>query len=146
MPMTSHELVRAFTERPGYTSAVGTRVRAAESGTVELALERRDDLLQFSGLFHGGVIVGLADHAAGGAVTTLLPPGRTAVTVDLHASFLAPAAGQSLVARAVAVRVGATLSVATVEVSSVDATAEHLCALCTVTLRTVDVPDGAAPE
>lgn len=134
------DLVTAFTARPGYTSAIGTRVIAVEPGSVELAVDRREDLLQFSGFFHGGVVVGLADHAAGGAVTTLLPSGRTAVTVDLHTSFVAPADGQVLVARARAVRVGATLSVASVEVTSAnrsDSEDGRLCALCTVTLRTV---------
>lgn len=59
----------------------------AEPGEVHMELEHRQDLLQFSGFFHGGVISGLADHAAGGAVTTALSPGKIAVTIDLHVIF-----------------------------------------------------------
>ena len=59
------DLVRDVTARPGYTSAVGTRVLFAEPGEVHMELARRQDLLQFNGFFHGGVISGLADHAVG---------------------------------------------------------------------------------
>ena len=83
------ELVERVTYAPGYTKAVGTRVESAEAGYVVMSLARTDNLLQANGFFHGGVIAGLADHAAGGAVTTAMPPGRFAVTVNLQVSFLA---------------------------------------------------------
>src|SRR5688572_13337191 len=89
-------LVERVTSRPGYTSAVGTQVALAERGSVHLRLARRTDLLQFNGHFHGGVIAGLADHAAGAAVTTALPPGRIAVTVDLNVNYLSPASGEAV--------------------------------------------------
>jgi hypothetical protein len=92
--MTDEEalrLVQKVTALPGFTRGIGTRVVAARPGYVTMALERRPDLLQPQGHFHGGVISALADHAAGGAVTTAFPAGRFAVTVDLHVNFLAPA-------------------------------------------------------
>jgi uncharacterized protein (TIGR00369 family) len=92
------ELVERVTYAPGYTSAVGTRVESAEPGYVVMSLAKTDNLLQANGFFHGGVIAGLADHAGGGAVTTAMPPGRFAVTVNLQVSFLAPANGGSLIA------------------------------------------------
>ena len=82
------ELVERVTYAPGYTSAVGT-VERAEPGYVVMSLAKADNLLQANGFFHGGVIAGLADHAGGGAVTTAMPPGRFAVTVNLQVSFLA---------------------------------------------------------
>jgi uncharacterized protein (TIGR00369 family) len=130
------------TSRPGYTSSLGTRVLLAEPGRVHLAVDRRADLLQFSGFFHGGVIAGLADHAAGGAVTTVLPAGRIGVTVDLHASFLAPADGESIVAKAEAIQVGGTIGVAHVRVTTVRNGEETDCAFCVVTLRSVDLPSA----
>lgn len=142
MPESSkaRQLVEAVTARSGYTSAVGTKVAFAEPGCVHLVLQKRPELLQFNGFFHGGVISGLADHAAGGAVTTALPAGRIAVTVDLHVNFLAPADGESIIARAKAVQVGGTICVAAVEVASQTGGEERLCALATVTLRAVDLP------
>jgi uncharacterized protein (TIGR00369 family) len=139
-PASIRLLVETVTALPGYTSSVGTRVVAAEPGRVHLLVDRRSDLLQFNGFFHGGVIAGLADHAAGGAVTTLLPVGRIAVTVDLSVNFLAPADGDSIVARAEAVQVGTTICVARVDVVTVDDRGERSCAICVATLRSVPMP------
>src|SRR4029077_10492593 len=75
----------------GFSGAAGFRVAALEPGYAELALSRRDDLLQFFGHFHGGVITALADQAAGMAVTSSLPKGRIGVTVELKINFLEPA-------------------------------------------------------
>jgi uncharacterized protein (TIGR00369 family) len=104
------ELVERVTYAPGYTKAVGTRVESAEPGFVVMSLAKTDNLLQANGFFHGGVIAGLADHAAGGAVTAAMPPGRFAVTVNLQVSFLAPAKGGSLIARARALQDAARLA------------------------------------
>lgn len=138
--MSPIELVEMVTSRPGYTHSVGTKVLIAEPGQVCLALDRRPDLLQFNGYFHGGVIAGLADHAAGGAVTTALPDGQIAITIDMHVNFLSPADGPSILARAKAVQVGKTVSVAKVDITTERENGEQLCALCTVTLRTVPLP------
>ena len=137
------ELVRRVTARPGYTSAVGTTVLLAEPGRVHMELKRRPDLLQFSGFFHGGVISGLADHAAGGAVATALPAGKTALTIDLHMNFLAPADGESITAKAVAMQIGGTVCTASVEVFTRNGSGEHMCSFAVVTLRVVDMPSKA---
>ena len=142
-PMTPEEirnLVERVTNAPGYTRTVGTRVVHAEAGHVVMSLVRNDNLLQANGFFHGGVIAGLADHAGGGAVTTAMPAGRFAVTVNLNVSFLAPAKGQSLVARARAIQVGSTIGVSHVDVASVAGGVETPCAVAIVTLRGVDFP------
>jgi uncharacterized protein (TIGR00369 family) len=142
-PMTAEEirnLVEHVTHAPGYTKTVGTRVESAEAGHVVMSLARNDNLLQANGYFHGGVIAGLADHAGGGAVTTAMPAGRFAVTVNLNVSFLAPAKGQSLIARARAIQVGGTIGVAHVDVVSVAEGEETQCAVAIVTLRGVDFP------
>jgi uncharacterized protein (TIGR00369 family) len=137
---SARQLVEMVTSRPGCTRSLGTRVLLAEPGRVHLALDRRADLLQFSGFFHGGVIAGLADHAAGAAVTTMLPAGRIGVTAGLHASFLAPADGESIVAKAEAIQAGGTIGVATVRVTTIRNGQERDCAFCVVTLRAVDLP------
>jgi uncharacterized protein (TIGR00369 family) len=139
-PSSIRSLVETVTALPGYTSSVGTRVLVAEPGRAQLVVLQRPDLVQFNGYFHGGVIAGLADHAAGGAVTTLLPEGRIAITVDLSVNFLAPADGDSIVARAEAVQVGTTICVARVDVVTVDDRGERPCAICVVTLRSVPMP------
>jgi uncharacterized protein (TIGR00369 family) len=138
--MNAEQLVRKVTELTGFTRFAGVEVLSAEAGQVHLALERKAELLQFNGFFHGGVVSGLADHAAGAAATTALPAGKIAVTVDLHVNFLAPANGPGLVAKARTLQVGSTICVVTVEVEVATPSGQQLCAVATATLRVVDMP------
>ena len=124
----------------GFSAAAGFRVVAVEPGHAEVALARRDDLVQFFGHFHGGVITALADHAAGIAVTTGLPRGRIGVTVEIKINFLAPADGSELIARAQTLKMSGSIGVATIEVFTRDETSERLCAFGTATMRALDLP------
>jgi uncharacterized protein (TIGR00369 family) len=132
-------LAEAITAK-GFTRSAGFRVTAVEPGCAEVALSRREDLLQFMGHFHGGVITALADQAAGIAVTSSLPKGRIGVTVEIKVNFLAPADGSELVARAKTLKMSGSLGVATVEVFTRDETSERLCAFATATMRALDLP------
>ena len=138
--MNPEQLVRKVTALTGFTHSAGVEVLEAEAGRVSLSLAKKPELLQFNGFFHGGVVSGLADHAAGAAATTALPTGKIAITVDLHVNFLAPASGHTLVARARTLQVGATICVVTVEVETEASAGHQLCAVATVTLRVVDMP------
>lgn len=124
----------------GFSGAANFRILAVEPGRAEVALTRRDDLMQFFGHFHGGVITALADHAAGIAVTSGLPKGRIGVTVELKVNFLRPADGNELVARAKTLQMSGSIGVATVEVFSRKDSSETLCAFCTATMRALDLP------
>ena len=136
------QLAKIVTAMPGFTKASGMQVDLVEPGRAHLSLKRREDLLQFNGFFHGGIISGLADHAAGGAASTVLAPGKIAVTADLHVNFLAPADGDTLLARAEVVQSGKVISVVRVDVVSLRGEEERLCAIATAMLRTVDMPRG----
>src|SRR5256885_2318423 len=124
----------------GFTGAAGFRIVKVEPGYAEVALTRRDDLVQFFGHFHGGVIASLADHAAGIAVTSGLPRGRIGVTVELKVNFLSPADRNELVARAKTLQMSGSIGVATVEIFTRDEKSERLCAFCTATMRALDLP------
>jgi uncharacterized protein (TIGR00369 family) len=124
----------------GFSGAAGFRIVNIEPGRAEVALARRDDLVQFFGHFHGGVITALADQAAGIAVTSGLPKGRIGVTVEIKVNFLSPAAGAELIARARTLKMSGSIGVATVDVFSKDGGTETLCAFCTATMRALDLP------
>lgn len=125
------------------TGAAGIEVILAEPGRVHLGIDRREDLVQFKGYFHGGVISGLADLAGGGAVITVLPPGRAVVTISLHVNFLAPALGERLVAKGSLVKVGTTVGVASIEIVTIDEGREQVSATATVTYRVVGAASGS---
>ena len=124
----------------GFTKAAGFRIVTVQPGYAEVALPRRDDLLQFFGHFHGGVITALADQAAGIAVTSQLPKGRIGVTVELKINFMEPARGTELIAKARTLKMSGSIGVATVEIFSRDGANETLCAFCTATMRGLDLP------
>lgn len=123
----------------GFPHSSGMRIVAAEPGKVSLALSKRPELTQFFGHFHGGVITGLADQAAGAAVSTALPKGRIAVTVEIKVNFLGPADGEEIIACAEAIQVGGTIGVAKVEVISQDKGAKGVCAFGVATMRAVEL-------
>ena len=125
---------------PGFGKWAGMRVVSAEPGKVALGLARKPELTQFFGHFHGGVITALADQAAGAAVTTALPEGKIAVTVEIKVNFMAPANGEEIIARAEAMQAGGSIGVAKIEVISQDKGAERVCAFATATMRAVDMP------
>lgn len=139
--MDHEELVRIVTEMTGFTHSAGVEVVSVQEGNVQLALDRKPELLQFNDFFHGGVISGLADHAAGSAATTSFPPGKIAVTIDMHINFIAPASGSSIVASARTLQAGSSVGVVSVEVTSHEEGDETICAVATVTLRAVDMPE-----
>ena len=124
----------------GFSGDAGFRIVAVEPGRAEVALARREDLVQFFGHFHGGVITALADHAAGIAVTSGLPRGRIGVTIELKVNFLSPADRNELVARAKTLQMSGSIGVATVEIFTRDEKSERLCAFCTATMRALDLP------
>lgn len=137
----SHEpLIRRINEATGFIRTVGVKIEAISPGQVEFSLEEKPELLQFNGYFHGGVVAGLADHAAGAATTTMLPSGKITVTVDLHMNYLAPATGRVVIARARSLQTGSTLCVAAVDVFGQHNGDERLCATALVTLRVVAMP------
>lgn len=138
--MTLDLLIQKINALPGFTSDAGIQVESAGSGQAHLSVARKLELLQFNGFFHGGVVSGLADHAAGAAATSALPAGKIAVTVDLHVNFLAPANGPSLLAKARTLQVGSTLCVVAVEVTTPTHAGDTVCAVATVTLRVVEMP------
>jgi uncharacterized protein (TIGR00369 family) len=137
--LNSPSLAEAINAK-GFSHAAGFRIVAVSAGSAEVALPRRDDLVQFFGHFHGGVITALADQAAGIAVTSNLPAGRIGVTVEIKVNFLSPADGSEIIARAKTLKMSGSIGVAAVEVFSIKNGTETLCAFCTATMRALDLP------
>jgi len=126
----------------GFPKSAGMCLVAAEPGKVTMALAKRPELTQFFGHFHGGVVAGLADHAAGACATSSMPDGKLAVTIEIKVNFLSPADGEEIIARAETIQAGSTIVVVKVEVVSKKAAAERVCAFATATMRAMDMPAG----
>jgi len=121
----------------GFTKASGFKVRDFEEGAVTLELTPREDLAQFMGYVHAGVVTGLADHAAGAAYASVLPEGRVCLTIELKINFMKPATGDTLAAEAKVISGGGTIGVVHANVYGEKNGARTLCATTIVTLRAV---------
>ena len=99
---------QVFNAQP-FMVALGARLGRIEPGLVELVLSVRPDHVQHGGAVHRGVIGAMGDNAAGAAAATLLPPGQATVTAEYRISFLAPAAGDTLIARGEVLKPGRSL-------------------------------------
>ena len=92
------DVVRDSFARQPFMALVGAKMTALKPGYCELAADRAPELTQQHGFFHGGLVVSVADSAAGYAAYSLFPENSTVLTVDLKTSFLNPANGDQLIA------------------------------------------------
>ena len=68
--------VEAGIRKQSFAQLLGFQVEDAEEGRVVISCRKRPDLLQQTGLLHGGVTGALCEAAAGYAALTVLPEGQ----------------------------------------------------------------------
>ncbi|MFB6192109.1 MAG: PaaI family thioesterase [Haloarculaceae archaeon] len=109
-----------YADRHGFLSWLGVTVEEREPGRIVLSLPARGELRNPGGALHGGVLATLIDHAGGAALRTELdrPSETPHASTDLNVSYLRPATSD-LRAEARTLRVGASVAVVSVEVTSV---------------------------
>ena len=139
-------LVEKVLSAPGFGKMLGMHALSVQEGSVTLAIDRRDDLLQSNGFFHGGVITALADNAGGAAVTTALPKNYFVVTIGLNVTFLGPCSGDRVVAEANCIKPGKTVCTAYIEIYSEEDQQRKLCATATIVYRSVPTPKSFQAE
>jgi len=75
---------------PPMAKLIGFRMAAVEPGRIVMELDAEESLENTIGLLHGATAAALLDTAMGCAISTMLPVGRTSVTLDLKLSYLRP--------------------------------------------------------
>jgi uncharacterized protein (TIGR00369 family) len=143
-------VMRSHWAAQGFTALIGAELLELAPGVCVIGVDRRPELLQQYGMFHGGVIAFLVDNATTIAAHAAAGPGRGALTAEYKLNLLTPAMGERLLCRARVVRAGRTLSVAAADVFSLSAGAEKLVATALATLVPVDLKNfpligGASP-
>lgn len=126
--------VRDSFARQGFMSHVGAEMTRVKYGEVEIRAGYREHLTQQHAFFHGGVSAALADSACGYAAFTTMAADSSVIAVEFKINFVAPAEGESLVARARVVRAGKTLKICAADVFGVKSGAEKLCATMLATI------------
>ncbi len=85
--------IRESVGRQGFMIHVGAELYELGRGTCTLAVDRRPELLQQHGLFHGGVTAFLVDNATTIAAAT--SRGQAALTAEYKLNLLSPASGDA---------------------------------------------------
>ncbi len=130
LPLTGAEEARLQRHFQSVTHIqhLGGKLGERRRGYVEMMLTVRPEMTNEMDYVHGGVVSTLADTAAGHAAMTVVAEGWGATTVEFKINFLAPAIGQTLIARARAVRQGRSLTILSAEVYGVNDGVEKHCA------------------
>lgn len=121
----------------GFISYVGYKASSFSRGRCESHLAVRPDHRQQDGFIHAGVMAAMADHTAGYAAFTLVPPGIQILTIEFKVNFLRPAAGDTLICRASIVREGKSVVVGLSEVFCTENEVEKKVAMAVVTMTPV---------
>jgi uncharacterized protein (TIGR00369 family) len=75
---------------PPMARLIDFRLRVAEPGRIVMELDPHESLENTIGLLHGATAAALLDTAMGCAISTMLPAGQGAVTLDLKLTYLRP--------------------------------------------------------
>ena len=75
---------------PPMARLIGFRMAVVEPGRIVMELEPDESLENTIGLLHGATAAALLDTAMGCAISTMLPAGQGAVTLDLKLTYLRP--------------------------------------------------------
>lgn len=135
--------VRESFSRQGFMRHLGAEVTALRPGECEIQVPYREEMTQQHGYFHAGVAAAIADSACGYAAYGLMPVTSSVLTVEYKINLVAPAAGETLIARARVVRSGKTLKICAADVVAVKDAKETLCATTLSTIMAMhDKPDG----
>ncbi len=107
--------VRESFARQSFMTLLGASLTGVAPGAVEIRMPFRADLTQHHGYLHAAVVTALLDNAAGFAGMTVSPAGMEMLTVEYKVNFLAPAIGETLIARGSVKKKGKTLCICMAE-------------------------------
>lgn len=134
--------IRNNVGRQGFMSHIGAELSKLARGSCTLEVERRPELLQQYGLFHGGVTAFLVDNATTIAAAT--SRGQSALTAEYKLNLLSPAAGERLICRARVIKPGRQTAVVAADVFCVTDGVEKHTATALASIAMLD--DKAAAK
>ena len=106
--------IRDSLGRQGFMAHIGAEVSELTRGSCTLVVDRRPELLQQHGFFHGGVTAFLVDNAT--TIAAAASRGQPALTAEYKLNLLSPAAGERLICRARVIKPGRQVAVVAADV------------------------------
>lgn len=126
--------VRASFAKQAFMTTLGAELTQVSRGSVEIRLPFKATLTQQNGFAHAGVITSILDSACGYAALSVAPEECEVLSVEFKVNLLAPAVGESFVARASVKRAGKTLCVCAGDAFAVHGGEEKLIATMLTTI------------
>jgi uncharacterized protein (TIGR00369 family) len=131
--------VRASFGKQGLMSTLGAEMVSVQPGAVEIRCGFDERLTQQNGFAHAGVITSILDSSCGYAALSVAADGFEVLSVEFKVNLLAPAVGESFVARAAVKRAGKTLTICTADCFAVKGGEEKLIATMLATMMNMAV-------
>ena len=120
------ELIEKVNSMAEFNKWCGIKVLSATEGAVEIQIEWRKEMGQYSGFLHAGLIGTLIDTACGFAAATMASSNLLASNFSVNC--LRPANGEKFIARARVVKPGKQQFFTSCDLFSVTGTEEKLVA------------------
>ena len=109
--------IRDLGKKVPFNALLGIHLERLHRDGVTVGCKLRDDLLNSTGVAHGGVAAALADVAVAIAILRRVKGKRPITTVELKVNYLEPATEGRIFARSRLLRVGSTLAVGSVDLT-----------------------------
>jgi uncharacterized protein (TIGR00369 family) len=126
--------VRESFGRQAFMSTIGAELASVTPGAVEIRVPFGRHLTQQNDFLHAGVIASILDSACGYAALSVAPENAEVLSVEFKVNLLAPAVGESFIARAQVKRAGKTLTVCTADAFALNQGNEKLVATMQATI------------
>jgi len=121
-----------------FMQTLGAEMTLVEQGKVEIQFAYRPDLTQQHKFVHAGAITTILDSACGYAALSVAPEGKDVLSVEFKVNLLAPAVGETFIARAEVKRAGKTLTVCSADAFARQGAREKLVATMLATIISID--------
>jgi uncharacterized protein (TIGR00369 family) len=140
-PDWERKVVESFASQK-VMQTLGAELVSVAPGRCEIRLPCRDDLTQQHGFIQAGIVSSIADNAGGYAGFSLMPANASVLAVEFKINFLAPAAGDYLLAVAEVLKPGKTLFITRAEVFAFRGGVPTHCAAMQQTLMNISPDSG----
>lgn len=121
------QLIESF-GRSKIMQLFGAEVTGISVGYFEITVPKQEFMARPAGMFNGSTIASLVDVSSGYAGASTKPEDSYFTTVELKVSYLNPAIGEQLVAKAQVIKNGKVLTVVRSDVFAVSAEGKEIIA------------------
>jgi uncharacterized protein (TIGR00369 family) len=134
---TRDERIRQSFLKQAFMATLGAELVAVGEGVVEIRLPFSTKLTQQDGYLHAGAIAAVLDSACGYAALSVAPADHEVLSVEFKINLLAPAVGESFVAKAQVKRAGRKVTVCTGDAFAVTGDRQKVVATMLATIMAV---------